>query len=227
MEANSGVGGAAHKGLPYFLLALLELSAMTAVILLDLLIPSLLVLLLGLAFCLVRRERMPTAWLPKRFKPFGFTLLMLGWALLWTTVQYGLLLPLQNRLLSGTRDVDAFASVQGNLSGLLLFLLASWTLAALGEELAFRGFFQNRIITLFRNPAAGTVTAVAVTSLLFGAMHAEQGLIGVVSTVVDSVFFSFVRYRYKSVWASVLVHGFLNSIGLIAFYFAGPLYGLW
>ena len=227
MEANRAARGVPQKGVSFILLSLLELSAMTAVILLDLLIPSLLVLLLGVVFCLIRRENMPIARPSKHFKPFGFTLLMLGWALVWTMVQYGLLLPLQNRLLSGMRGVDAFATVQGNLHNLLLFLLASWTLAALGEELAFRGFFQNRIITLFRNPVWGTVTAVAFTSLFFGILHAEQGIIGVLSTAVDSVFFSFVRYRYKSVWASVLVHGFLNSIGLIAFYFAGPLYGLW
>lgn len=227
MEANRGAWGTLQKGVSHILLSLLELSAMTAVILLDLLIPSLLVLLLGVVFCLIRRERMPVTRPAKHFTPLKFTLLMLGWALMWTMVQYGLLLPLQNRLLSGTRDVDAFASVRGNLPGLLLFLLASWTLGALGEELAFRGFFQNRIITLFRSPLWGAVTAGAVTSLLFGALHAEQGLIGMASTAVDSVFFSVIRYRYKSVWASVLVHGFLNTIGLIAFYFAGPLYGLW
>lgn len=227
MEANRGVKGVTRKGFSHILLALPELSAMTAVILLDLLIPSLLVLLLGVVFCLIRGERMPVTWPPKHFTPLRFTMKMLGWALVWTMVQYGLILPLQNRLLSGARNVDAFASVQGNLPGLLLFLLASWTLAALGEEFAFRGFFQNRIITLFKNPLWGTVTAVAVTSLLFGALHVEQGLIGVASTVADGVFFSVIRYRYKSVWASVLVHGFLNSIGFIAFYFAGPLYGLW
>lgn len=227
MDANHAARGVAQKNVSRILLALLELSAMTAVILLDLLIPSLLVLLLGVVFCMIRGERMPTAWPSKPFTPARFTLRMLGWALVWTLVQYGLLLPLQNRLLSGTRGVDAFATVQGNLPNLLLFLLASWTLAALGEELAFRGFFQNRIITLFRNPIWGTVTAVAVTSLLFGILHAEQGIVGVAAATVDSVFFSAVRYRYKSVWASVLVHGFLNTIGLIAFYFAGPLYGLW
>jgi len=49
----------------------------------------------------------------------------------------------QNHLLNDTRNVDAFAAVHGNLSNLLLFLVAPWTLAALGEELASRGFSKQ------------------------------------------------------------------------------------
>lgn len=163
---------------------------MAAVILFDLLIPSLLVILIGAVFLLIRRERIPVTGPSKAFTLARFALLMLGWAILWTVEQYTLILPLQSHLLNDMRDVDAFAEVYGNLSNLLLFLLASWTLAAVVEEFAFRGFFQNRIISLFRNPAFGTVTAIIVTAALFGVMHAEQGIIGMLVTAVNSVFFS-------------------------------------
>jgi len=49
----------------------------------------------------------------------------------------------------------------------------------------------------------------------------------VITTFIDALFFSFVRYRFDNLWASVFAHGFLNSIGIITFYFTGPLYGLW
>ena len=217
----------ARAGAPRIPLALLELALMAAAVLLDLLIPSLVVVVIGAAFVLLRGERMPFHGPQPRLRPARFVLTMLGWALAWTAVQYGLLLPLQNRLLHGTRDVGAFAAVQGNLPSLLLLLLASWTLAALGEEFALRGFFHNRAASLFRDPAKGIVVAVVSAALLFGALHAEQGIVGIAAAALDGAFFSFVRVRYRSVWASVLVHGFLNTVGLVAFYFAGPLYGLW
>ena len=208
-------------------LAVAELAFMAAAILLDLLIPSILVALAGAVFVLVRKERMPVTKPPAGFKPLRFTLKMFLWAVAWTAVQYSLIMPIQNHLLHDTRNVDSFASVHGNFPNLLLFLLLSWAMAAVIEEIAFRGFFQNRIISLFSGRKFGMIIAVILTSALFGAMHAEQGAVGVIITAVDSVFFSVIRYHYQSVWASVLVHGFLNTIGLIAFFIAGSLYGLW
>jgi membrane protease YdiL (CAAX protease family) len=35
------------------------------------------------------------------------------------------------------------------------------------------------------------------------------------------------RYRYRTLWASVLAHGFNNTIGCVAFFLVGPLHGLW
>lgn len=68
---------------------------------------------------------------------------------------------------------------------------------------------------------------IAVSATLFALAHTEQGLIGVVLTFLDAIFFSVLNLRYRSVWASVLAHGFNNTIGLTAFYFVGPIYGLW
>lgn len=227
MNDNIQPGKAGLKGFLYTMLALAELAFMAAAILLDLLIPSVLVALAGAAFILVRKERMPVTKPPAGSNPLQFLLTMLLWAVAWTAVQYSLIMPVQNHLLHDTRNVDSFASVHGNFPNLLLFLLLAWTLAAVIEEIAFRGFFQNRIISLFSNRRLGIVIAVLLTSVLFGVMHTEQGAVGIIVTAVDSVFFSVIRYRYQSVWACVLVHGFLNTIGLVAFFFAGPLYGLW
>lgn len=214
-----------HRNLS-IVLAIVELVLMAAIIAFDLLIPSLLVAAVGAAFVLIRKEKMPIV-MPKGYGSAQFTLRMLGWAAVWSIVQFALIMPVQNHLLHDTRNVSQFAVVHGNMPNLLLFLLASWTLAAIGEEFAFRGFFQNRIIYLFRNRKAGTVLAVAVTSVFFGVIHAEQGIAGIVLTAIDSVFFSVIRYRFRSIWASVLVHGFMNSIGLITYFFIGPVYGLW
>jgi membrane protease YdiL (CAAX protease family) len=63
--------------------------------------------------------------------------------------------------------------------------------------------------------------------VLFGLAHTEQGVIGVVVTLLDALFRSFLRLRYRSLWAPVLAHGFSNTIGLITVFLIGPIYGLW
>ena len=89
----------------------------------------------------------------------------------------------------------------------------SWTLAAVGEEVAYRGYLQTRIRELLPDGRSGLVMAVALSSALFGLAHTEQGLVGILLATSDAIFFSVLRYRYRTLWASVLAHGFLNSIG--------------
>jgi CAAX protease family protein len=103
----------------------------------------------------------------------------------------------------------------------------SWTLAAFGEEFAFRGYLQARIRDVLPSGVTGLVIAVLVSSVLFGFIHTEQGVIGVVLTTLDGIFFSVLRYRYQTLWAAILAHGFNNTIGLVAYFIAGPFYGLW
>ena len=68
---------------------------------------------------------------------------------------------------------------------------------------------------------------MGASSLLFGLAHTEQGIIGVVVTLLAALFFRFLRPRYRNLWAPVLAHGFNNTIGLTAAFLAGPVYGLW
>ena len=66
-----------------------------------------------------------------------------------------------------------------------------------------------------------------IRSVLFGVLHSEQGLIGVLVVSLDAVAFSVVRYRCRTLWASILAHGFNNTIGLVGFFLVGPVHGLW
>jgi membrane protease YdiL (CAAX protease family) len=80
---------------------------------------------------------------------------------------------------------------------------------------------------VFGANTAGILTAVVLSSALFGLAHTEQGPIGIILTFLDALFFSFLRWRFKNLWAAVLGHGFNNTIGLVSFYLVGPMYGLW
>jgi CAAX protease family protein len=123
--------------------------------------------------------------------------LVVGWQLL----QFGLFRPILNHLTGSREDLSQFADLQGNLGLLAGLLLVTWTLAAFGEELAYRGFIQTRITDVLGPNLVGVVVAVVGSSVLFGLAHTEHGTVGVVVTFLDALFFSVLRLRYRTLWA--------------------------
>jgi len=100
-----------------------------------------------------------------------------------------------DRIAGERQDLSQFAGLQGNLGALLIFLAVSWTLAAVGEEIVYRGYLPLRITDMFGASTVGILAAVVLSSMLFGLAHTEQGTIGVILTFLDALFFSFLRWR--------------------------------
>jgi membrane protease YdiL (CAAX protease family) len=110
---------------------------------------------------------------------------------------------------------------------LLTWITLAWVVAALGETLAFIGYLQTRITDVVGTTGAGLTVAVGLSSLLLGLLHTEYGIVGVLISAVDGVFYSVLRYRYKTLWAPIMAHGFIDTIGFVSFFLVGPVYGLW
>jgi membrane protease YdiL (CAAX protease family) len=152
---------------------------------------------------------------------------MAAFAVAWTLFNAAVLIPLTNHL-SGTRqDVSAFADLEGDVGLLVVYLTASWVLAALCEEAAFRGYLLTRLTELLGPGGRSLLVSVLGSSVLFGALHTEQGVVGVVAAALAGVVFCVLRYRFGTVWAPVLAHGFDDTIGFTWFFLVGPFYGLW
>ena len=141
--------------------------------------------------------------------------------------QLAVLMPIANHLSGKEQDLSAFKDLKGNIGMLAGLLVLSWTLAAVGEEAAYRGYLQTRMTNLFGSHRIGFVLAVLASSVLFGIAHTEQGVVGVTIVTLDAIAFSIVRHRYRTTWASVLAHGFNNTIGFVAFFLVGPVHGFW
>ena len=75
--------------------------------------------------------------------------------------------------------------------------------------------------------ALPVLLAAVASSGLFALIHTEQGLVGLVLTFVDALFYCALRLHFRSLWASVLAHGLLNTIGLTAYFLLGPFQTLW
>jgi membrane protease YdiL (CAAX protease family) len=210
------------------IITVVELIVVATVILLDLFVPTLVILVLIFVSLLIRREHIRTL----AFKRPKSWLRMVGFAIVGVfflqLFDVGVVMPILNRLTGTTIDYSGFAHLQGNLEQLVMLLVISWTLAALGEEMVYRGYLQKLLTNLFGTTLPGILLTVGISSLLFGLAHTEQGLIGVVVTTIDALFFSWLKYKFdNNLWASILAHGFYNSIGVIVFYFTGPIFGLW
>ena len=206
--------------------AAVEVLAATAAVVLDLLIPSLVLLAMAAASLGVRRQG-PRSLGLLRVPARPVVLHVLAFTVAWTVIHLAVTMPIANHVSGTHQDLSGFADVEGDLALLALFVVLSWTLAAFVEELAFRGYLLTRMREAFGGGRVATVLGVAASSLLFGVLHSEQGLIGVVVVSLDAVAFSVVRYRYRTVWAAVLAHGFNNTIGFVALFLVGPVYGLW
>jgi uncharacterized protein len=205
-----------------------ELIVAAVVIVLDLWIPTLIILaLLALSF-LARKEKLTSIGLkkPKHLRRMLVTVLIL--AFVWTAIQFSLTLPLLSHLSGTTQNLGSFEGLKGNAGSLFYLLFLTWTLAAFGEEIVYRGYLQKRSRDVFGSALVGTIFAVAFSSVLFGLAHIEQGVVGVVVTAIDAVFFSLVKLHFDdNLFASILAHGFNNTIGIVTFFLIGPVYGLW
>jgi CAAX protease family protein len=203
-----------------------EVVAASAAVLMDLLLPSVVLVAMAAVSLAVRRQGLRSLGL--RRVPLGpLALKMLVFAVAWTVLQFAVTLPVANHVSGRHQDLSGFDDVEGNLVLLGLFVVLSWTLAAFVEELAFRGYLQTRMRDVLGQGRVALVAVVVVSSVMFGVMHSEQGLIGVLVVSMDAMALSVLRYHYRTLWAGIFAHGFNNTIGFVTFFFVGPVYGLW
>jgi membrane protease YdiL (CAAX protease family) len=98
-------------------------------------------------------------------------------------------------------------------------ILVVWVGAALGEELLFRGYILNRLADLFGTSKLGWSLALFLHAILFGTLHAYQGLPGIIGTAVVALIFGVIYLLAKrSLFPGILAHGLLNTISLSAYY---------
>jgi len=95
-----------------------------------------------------------------------------------------------------------------------------WFGAALGEEMFMRGFVLNRLATFLGEGKIGWAAALVIHATIFGAMHAYQGVPGMIGTgLIGLVLGVFYLVGKRMLFPVVLAHGLVNTIGLLGFYF--------
>ena len=132
------------------------------------------------------------------------------------------------KILTGSMlDLSAFNALkEGNLFDRILALLGwiilTWTLAAFGEELVYRGYIQNRLVDLTGDNRNGWIIAILITSIFFGINHAYQGIVGVITTSLIAIIYSVTYLKFeRNLYAAILLHGMYDTLAFLALFFFG------
>ncbi len=107
---------------------------------------------------------------------------------------------------------------------LLGALLAVFIVSSFGEEVIYRGFLITRISEMGGNGKNWLKVAVLISAIIFGLVHFEWGLTGIVQTgfMGLALGISFILVK-RNLLALVLAHAYLDAILMIQMYLGGNL----
>ena len=127
--------------------------------------------------------------------------------------------PLTERLWPTTETPDEVADIVGNLPAALKWLAIVWVFAAFGEETAYRGYLLTRAADVGGRTTSAYWIAVVLVSMLFGIGHYWNGPAGMVSSgFAGAVLGSAYMLAGRNLWASILAHGLIDTVFLVAVY---------
>jgi membrane protease YdiL (CAAX protease family) len=111
-----------------------------------------------------------------------------------------------------TARAGSFVPIEISVSSLLMFFVF-----ALGEEIAWRAFFQNKLSKI-----VPTGLALLITSLLFTLGHFHQGntvvvIFGLIFTFINSILYGVIFHKTKNAWVSTLSHYVANIFEVVLF----------
>ena len=126
---------------------------------------------------------------------------------------------LQIKLGGPAPDLSAFDQIKNNPWALFGWLIIAWTSAGFGEEIIWRGFILQQISRLFGERKTSWVIGLISSALLFGLIHAYQGIIGIVMTSFTGIIYGLIFLNSKrNLWASIFAHAFTDSLAFILLY---------
>lgn len=130
-----------------------------------------------------------------------------------------LLDPFLSKLRNEEVDLSAFAPLKGNLPYLLRALTMVLLVAALGEELFYRGYVFNRLGELLGGTQPAWWAAAVLSSVVFGLAHYYQGVNGMITTGVTGFILAIAFMRNSQNLAlSMCIHGLYDIFGLVMLY---------
>jgi len=99
-----------------------------------------------------------------------------------------------------------------SIGGLLVNLLMIGVIAAVGEELIFRGLIQKLMIQMLKSPHV----AILITALLFSAFHFQ--FFSFLPRFILGLIMGYMMYYGQSIWYPILAHFVNNAMGVIYYY---------
>jgi membrane protease YdiL (CAAX protease family) len=108
--------------------------------------------------------------------------------------------------------MSAFTSTR-SLWGLTVNLLMIGMLAAIGEELIFRGLIQRLLNGMLKN----IHIAIFITSIIFSAFHFQ--FFSFLPRLILGIILGYLMHYGRSIWFPIVAHFVNNTMGVIYYYF--------
>jgi len=124
--------------------------------------------------------------------------------------------PLLVRLTGKQPDLHNFRMLTGNIKLAIAGVAFSWTLAAFGEEMVWRGYLMNRVAELGNRTQRAWICSLIAVSLAFGMSHAGQGITGIIEESLAGVFLG-VMYLCtgRNLAVPIIAHGVADTIDMV------------
>jgi CAAX protease family protein len=100
-----------------------------------------------------------------------------------------------------------------SIGGLMMNLLMIGVIAALGEELIFRGLLQRLMMDMVKN----IHVAIVLTAILFSAFHFQ--FFSFLPRFILGVVLGYMMFYGRSIWYPILAHFVNNAMGVVYYYF--------
>jgi membrane protease YdiL (CAAX protease family) len=124
--------------------------------------------------------------------------------------------PVLVKVLGKQPDLELFRALHGSLKWTLLALLGTWTLAAFGEEMVYRGYLMNRVADLLNRTRSAWVVSLIVVHVGFGMAHAYQGITGIVDEGLAGLLLGLVYLATKrNLAVPIIAHGIGDTIDFV------------
>lgn len=115
---------------------------------------------------------------------------------------------------------SGMTSITGNLFQAAKWLGIVWTFAAFGEEIGYRGYLTRRAADVGGNTRAAYVGGIVISAVMFGIGHYYKGPVGILDdTVAGLVLGAAYLASGRNLWAPILAHGVIDTIGIVFVYF--------
>ena len=134
--------------------------------------------------------------------------------------------PILSRLLGREPDLDLFRMLTGNIKMTMLFIALSWTLAAFGEELFWRGYLMNRVADLLDRRRVAWIVSLVIVNIVFGLAHGYQGPTGWIEEGLAGIFLGLMYLRTgRNLSVPIIAHGVSDTIDMVLL-FLGKMPGM-
>lgn len=121
-------------------------------------------------------------------------------------------------------DMSRYASISGNLGAAVALALLLPLTASIPEEIIYRGFLIGRFSDIFGANTGGAALAVLTQALMFGAIHFQWGIGGMIMTVIMGMVWGAAYLLCgRNLWIVILAHSAGHILFVVQLYLATSL----